>query len=281
MRADSRIRPVRPIATSNDRSTNCFWIARAGSAPRRRGPIHRILGTLAILLIYTSISASLAWADDRGTPPQDAALAADITNCDRQADKQSAEASKLTPIAPTSILNPILLLNDLNRRQQQEANQPRLLDKIELERQQCRRNAMAAAAGRAQEQMDQKSDFARGYKPITFEAFALDGKMLAAVQAKITIKGAYFSGGNLEWLFANQLEAFQANRDGLNVSRIPLLTEDATREFRKALLQCKSTPGSDQMGCPTVIVGHVSICSISGALGGSRNLPCIIVENGR
>jgi hypothetical protein len=181
-------------------------------------------------------------------------------------------------------LNPILLLNDLDRRKQREANQPRVLEHIELKRQQCRRDVVAAAARRAQEVMDQKSDLARGYKPISFETFALDAKSLAAVQARITMKGAYLPDGNFEWLFPSQLEAMQV-RTGLaearNISKIPLLTENATREFRQILLRCKSTPGSGELGCPTVITGHVSLCSITGPLGSNQNLPCIVVENGR
>jgi hypothetical protein len=210
--------------------------------------------------------------------------AEDLINCDRQAEKQTAEASRLTPIAPISLLSPILLLNDLDRRKKQEENQPQILQQIELERQQCRKNVVAAAARRAQESMDQKSDSARGYKLTSFEAFALDAKSLAAAQAQISMRGAYLPDGNFEWLFPSQIEAMQA-RTGLaearNISRIPLITENATREFRRVLLRCKSTPGSGELGCPAVITGHVSLCSITGPLGSNQNLPCIVVDNGR
>jgi hypothetical protein len=283
MRPETRICARCLIRTLNDLSAEYFLISRAGTTSSGRQPIDRIRLTLACLLAFATIFApSAAWCDGGGIQ-QDAGQGAGLINCDRQADRQSAEASNLTPIAPTSILNPILLLNDLNRRKQQEANQPRLLYKIELERQQCRKDVMAAAASRAQELIDQKSDTARGYRPITFEAFALDGKILADGRAKISIKGAYLPDGILEWLFATQVDAIQAKTtaDGRNISRIPLLTENATRDFRQLLLRCRSTPGSDQMGCPTVITGHVSICSITGALGSNRNVPCIIVENGR
>jgi len=64
-------------------------------------------------------------------------------------------------------------------------------------------------------------------------------------------------------------------------SELPLLTEDATREFRQILLRCKARPGSNQIGCPAVITGHASQCSLTGPLGSTRSLPCIVVENGR
>lgn len=81
-----------------------------------------------------------------------------------------------------------------------------------------------------------------------------------------------------------QVEAINARNypaQARNIAKVPLLTEDASREFRKALLKCKSTPGSDQIGCLTVITGHVTQCSITGPLGAGQTLPCIVVENGR
>jgi hypothetical protein len=191
------------------------------------------------------------------------------------------QVKTLTPIEPTSALSPILLLGQLNQRKQQEANQPLLLEQVERQRQQCRKNVIAAATRRTQELMDQKADDARGYKKISFETFALDAKALAASESRISIAGAYVPDGNFEWLFVDQAAAIQANAGAPNITRIPLLTEDATREFRQALLRCKSTPGSDQVGCSTVVSGHVSLCSLTGPLGGGRSLPCIIVENGR
>ncbi|MFT4115978.1 hypothetical protein [Bradyrhizobium sp.] len=223
-------------------------------------------------------------SDNRQANQQDAAQSEGFVRCDRQAEAETAEASKLTPVAPTSILNPILLLNDLHRRKQEEENQPRALEQIELKRQQCRRNVVAAAASRAQEALDQETDAMRGYRRTTFETFALDALTLAASQARISMRGAYLPDGNLEWLFPSQVEAIQArsNPAGMrNISRIPLATDHASREFRKTLLRCKSTPGSDQIGCPAVIVGHVSICTISTPLGANNDIPCIVVENGR
>jgi hypothetical protein len=203
--------------------------------------------------------------------------------CDSRAATESKQVQNLSPIAPTSFLNPILLLNDLNRRKQQEANQPQMLQRIELERQQCRRNAVAASARRSQETLDQRTDAANGYRKISFETFALDAKRLAAEKAKVSVRGSYLPDGSAEWLFASQLDAIKATRysGGDTVAKIPLVTENALREFRKSLLRCRSMPGSDQMGCPISITGYVSLCTATGPLGVNRDDPCIIVDNGR
>lgn len=231
----------------------------------------------AVASVAIGLITTAAWCGD-------AAQNEGFLNCDRQAEKEAAEASGLTPIAPTSVLNPVLLLNDLHRRKQEEENQPRILDQIEQKRQQCRKNVVAAATRRAQEVIDQKSDVARGYKSISFETFALDAKSLAASRARISMRGSYLPDGNFEWLFPSQVEAIHARSNpvqGRNIARIALLTEGASRDFRKTLLRCKSIPGADQMGCLTVITGHVSLCTVTGPLGSGRSLPCIVVENGR
>ena len=238
----------------------------------------------AFLLTYAALfNPSPGLCDDRPIQ-QDPAIAAGFANCDNRAEQESARVSALTPVAPTSVLNPILLLNDLNRRKQEEANQPQLLNQIELERRQCRQNVVAEAARRAQETIDQRSDNTRGYKTISFDTFALDAKSLAAAEARISMRGAYVPDGNFEWLFPGQAEAMQASlypAQAQNITRIPLLTEDASRDFRGFLLKCKSIPGADRTGCLTVVTGHASMCEITGPLGASRKLPCLIVENGR
>ena len=154
---------------------------------------------LAYLLgCATVFGCSVAWSGNIGSvQQQDPATVEGLLNCDRQAEREAAQASTLSPIAPTSVLNPILLLSDLNHHKQEEANQPQLLDQIELKRQQCRANVVAAEARRSQEVLDQRSDGARGYKLISFETFALDAKSMATAQARISMKGAYVPDGNI------------------------------------------------------------------------------------
>lgn len=251
---------------------------RSGPA---RPPVSPALLT-CILTIVTIFSPTVGrCGDDRALHQMDAAQSEAFLNCDRRAEAEAAEASKLTPVAPVSVLNPVLLLNDLHRRKQEEENQPRILEQIELKRQQCRRDVVAAVTYRAQEALDQKADAARGYRPITVEAFALDAKSWAAAETRVSVRGAYLPDGNLEWLFPGQTEAIQARSGARNISRIPLVTEDASREFRKALLRCKSMPSSDHIGCRTLVTGHVSLCSITTLLGANNDIPCIVVDNGR
>lgn len=220
---------------------------------------------------------------DERSSSLDNPVSTEFAACDNRAEQDSSRVANLTPIAPTSVLNPILLLNDLNRRKQEQANQPQLLQQIEAERQQCRRNVTVSATRRAQETFDQRSDIARGYKMISFETFTLDAKSLAGGQARVTITGSYVPDGNVEWLFASQVDAVRARKSpaGSGITGIPLLTDDASREFRKFLFKCKSRPGSDTTGCLVAIVGHVSVCSMTNAISGVRDIPCIIVENGR
>jgi surface-adhesin protein E len=130
----------------------------------------------------------------RSTPPSsdDKMLASDLQNCDRLAQQQSDAAMTLTPVAPVSVLSPILLLNDLNKRKQEEENQPVALANIEGQRLQCRQNAQSVAAQRAQERDNELQDESQGYKRISVETFELDAKTLTANQSKISLKGVYW-----------------------------------------------------------------------------------------
>lgn len=69
----------------------------------------------------------------------------------------------------------------------------------------------------------------RGYKPITFQDFALDGKELAASDAKIAIKGVYIKRGEIEMLFPSMLAAIMAEETFQRDAGVALLTEDAER----------------------------------------------------
>jgi hypothetical protein len=229
-------------------------------------------------------SVSTAQSQNGGPAQQDPRVIAEQHNCDVIAEQSRAQVGNLTPINPVSVLNPILLLNDINRRKQEEARQPQLLEQIEQQRQFCYRESETRATLRAQDAIEQKRDNASGYKLISFETFALDAKAMASSQAKVSLRGSYVPDGNMDWFFANRTDVIMATTNGYNssnVARIPLLTEDATREFRHFLLKCKSNGSSSQLGCPAVINGHVTKCSLTGPLGANRSLPCIVVENGR
>jgi hypothetical protein len=217
---------------------------------------------------------SIPDADDR-------MLAADLQNCDRVAQQQSDAAMTLTPVAPVSVLSPILLLNDLNRRKQEEANQPQALQNIETQRLQCRQNAELVSAQRAQERDNERQDESQGYKRISVETFELDAKTLAANQSKVALKGAYLSDGNVAWLLPAQIDVIRVLHDpaaARAVSRVPLLTDDAGRDLRQQLLRCRANPLAQ---CSIVVRGHASTCQSTTSLGAQLEMPCVAVETGR
>jgi hypothetical protein len=55
---------------------------------------------------------------------------------------------------------------------------------------------------------------------------------------------------------------------------VPLLTEDATREFRKVLLHCNNMP----VGCPVAVFGRVTLCEKTTLID-RNNLPCLSVDD--
>jgi len=211
-------------------------------------------------------------------------LAADLVACDNQAARQRDAVLQQKPLDPTSLLSPFLLLNDLDTRRRQQADQPRLLAEIERQRQQCQQQAETAAKRREQEMVNQRRDNQRGYRRISLETFLLDSRDLAARAAKVSLQGAYFPEENIGLLFTNQAAVAKATmypEIGRNEPRIVLLSDSATRETRQYLLRCRSHPGAAQVGCPITIIGRATICTLASPLGGKRELPCVAVEEGR
>jgi hypothetical protein len=187
----------------------------------------------------------------------------------------------LTPVNPVSILSPILLLNDLNKRKQEEQNQPAALENIERQRVQCHQNAQSASAQQAQERDNEAQDESQGYKRIPVETLELDAKALAANQSKISLKGVYMSDGNVAWLLPSLVDAIRAMRDPASaraVSKVPLVTDDAGRDLRQQLMKCRANPMPQ---CSIVVRGHVSTCQSTTSLGTPLEMACVAVETGR
>lgn len=115
----------------------------------------------------------------------------------------------------------------------------------------------------------------QGYQPESFEDFKLDGKQLAATNAKLIIQGVYEKFGEVETLQPSGLAvAFARQYD--NDNGIPLLTDDATRNIRKFFLECGDNPGVP-LGCPVTVIGHADMCT---NLLGTNSAPCLAVEDG-
>jgi hypothetical protein len=104
---------------------------------------------------------------------------------------------------------------------------------------------------------------------------------LASKAAKIVLSGVYVREGNLDVLYADVRALMIAHEGHLHQPSVPLLTDDASREFRQYLLMCQSNPGSAQMSCSVTVLGRVTICKLSNAFGATREEPCVAVDDGR
>jgi hypothetical protein len=74
-----------------------------------------------------------------------------------------SDQEKQGPLDPISLLNPLLLMPDLDARRRQDADQPRLLAEIERQHRQCQQEAESAAKRQEQEMGNQSRDSERGY----------------------------------------------------------------------------------------------------------------------
>lgn len=117
----------------------------------------------------------------------------------------------------------------------------------------------------------------RGYRPIAFNDFQLDGKELARTQIKLMLRGFYSKSGDIDILQPTGMAVAVARNYGIGAG-VPLLTEDASREVRALFLQCSENVLA-QLGCPMTITGHADMCEMTD-LGGSKNVPCVSVEDG-
>jgi len=203
-------------------------------------------------------------------PAIDNALAAALADCDSQAKEQVKRDDANWTIGP-------------HWPRQFDSLWTQHVNEIEQQRQQCHRYAEATAAQRAQGARNQERDRERGYEPISVETFVLDSKELAAKAAKVSVSGAYLGQNNIGFVYVDTRAVIMATKyPNLGEQpKVPLLTDNATREFRQRLLACQSNPAAAQAGCPLTILGEVTICTFSNGLGAERTSPCINVEDGR
>lgn len=127
----------------------------------------------------------------------------------------------------------------------------------------------------------QSEELAKGYSPTTVQDFVLDGKKLVAMKAKRSLTGVYLPVGNLEVLFGDGSAAVQFSMgNNLNSPIVHLLTDNASREFRRQILACRSRQSTVYGGCRVHVVGTATMCVISGPLGNRRDVPCVSVADG-
>jgi hypothetical protein len=115
----------------------------------------------------------------------------------------------------------------------------------------------------------------RGYQAMSFEDFVLDGRKLAAKDAKVAVAGVYKKFGQMTALFPDTMTILQQRWD----ARLPIwITDDANRKVRQFLLtQCDNDPIG--RGCQITLQGRATICTVTN-LSGTHEEACIKVEDG-
>lgn len=125
-----------------------------------------------------------------------------------------------------------------------------------------------------------------GYRIEHIQDFILDGNTLAQNQAKVAIVDAnMFKAGSEHVLLPEGGAGIYEWQRGDLSSAISVITEDASRATRKALLECDSEPYSRFSGCNshsngsnTVYLGVASTCTVT-SLYGTKDQPCLILEH--
>ncbi len=146
--------------------------------------------------------------------------------------------------------------------------------KAEQVRQAEEQQTLAAEATRQYLAARQHAKLTKGYSPTTIQDFVLDGKELATREAERSFTGVYLPVGNLGLLFGTTFDAIQfSNGRNLNSPAVHLITENASRDFRRRLLVCRSDPASAYGGCPVHVLGRATMCVLTGpSATGARRL---------
>jgi uncharacterized protein YecT (DUF1311 family) len=284
------------LAWIRDRNTRCELVGKtsaaievlASSRPCMVSVIQERITFLAqpetaVVLVPTGVQQPItSQSAAQSQTPMDNVLAAALADCDQIAERDTAVATT-NETSPLFLLNPYYAIGMVPKVLQEQGSRPSRLAAIEQQREQCRQSAVAAATQRAtqrtEEARNQEREQALGYQHISLETFLLDGKDLAAREAKVSLSGVLVREGNVDVLYADAAAMWTAthypNRG--NQLEVPLLTDDASRDFRQYLLRCQSNPG----GCSVTVLGHATICKLSNAFGATRELPCVAAEEGR
>jgi uncharacterized protein (TIGR02246 family) len=128
-----------------------------------------------------------------------------------------------------------------------------------------------------------RSQPAADYQLLSVEDFATDGVKLAGAGAKVSMPGAYILQGNREMLYADVQAIIRmryAPKAGIQPT-VPLLTHDASDQFRRRVLACQTDPSASKVGCTVKIRGIATLCTVTIASGDTREVPCINVEDGK
>lgn len=134
-------------------------------------------------------------------------------------------------------------------------------------------------------------DFMKGYvrynatrtaRPISVEDFDLHGAEMAQRHDAVKISGAYVQYLKLDFLLANSqavIAARMSDHPG-QWTHIPLLTKEASPNFRARLLSCQKDAPAEEGGCTVTVIGFVTSCEI-GTSGRTWDVPCVKVMDGQ
>lgn len=128
-----------------------------------------------------------------------------------------------------------------------------------------------------------RSQAIASYQSLSVEEFATDGVKLAAAGAKVSMTGAYILQDNREMLYADVQAIIRmryAPKAGIQPT-VPLLTHDASDQFRRRVLACQTDLSASKVGCTVKIRGIATLCTVTIASGNTREVPCVNVEGGR
>ena len=152
--------------------------------------------------------------------------------------------------------------------EQEAVRQEKLEAELEAERQAEERRRQSDA-----------QDIRRGFTPITPRDFQLDARKLGVAAAYISINGFIVRDGRLSVIFASQNDAVLMIHSNLEMPYVPILIDDAERQFRSELMSCQNGRGS-YMGCAAKVIGRVGQCELTNGFGAKRQEFCLIVADG-
>jgi hypothetical protein len=117
-----------------------------------------------------------------------------------------------------------------------------------------------------------------GYRPASVEAFQLQGRQLAATQAKVAVEGVYLRTSQGEFLLPSEIAAALVDRTGRADQGLVLLTRDSDRSGKQLFARCRANGIGAQLGCDVTILGHATLCDRITVVGRAE-VPCLVVES--
>lgn len=162
---------------------------------------------------------------------------------------------------------------DAARRRKEEQEREAAQERARAQQEEAQKKYQEAVSQQVQEEKE------RGYEPMTIEDFQLDGKSLAAHDAKVALEGFYAKLGNVEYLMPSAMAVASLRQSGASDQGVALLTDDAARNVRKYFLECRNDVTGSLFGCHITVLGRATMCEKTTFLAKSDEA-CIAVDDG-